>query len=520
MEKSKNRKVTVDVSTSMTEVTGSIYLVNIQFTNGTKINILIDCGKESYSDEVEPFPGFFFNPSNLDAVFITHPHLDHYGRLGELVHEGLNPLCKIYCTKGAEAILPLALTNSYTVDLSKYKKKEMPYDRNDVDEVISILCGEDYNTNIVIEKTTGFKVIVTPLYNAHLPGACSYLVKVSDKNDSTDNIFIFSGDYKEHSALCVEKKIPKEIFKLPVNVFIESTYGARSENDVTMSFMEKVLQSVYQGKKVLIPSISLERFQLILLMLRNTQLSGALSTKIPIFADAPLGVNYSKIMQHDDRIELRPECKNFEPENLTIGSRLSTSIDGPAIFVTGGGMGHGPSQSYISRVLNDPTFVILFTCYQAENSIGRKVIDAEYGEEIIIQGTPCIKKAEVCWTGEFSGHSHQEGLLRFLEKFKHLQSVAITHGDEENRIGLERAIEEKYPDLKVMNFEKTHYFKYQENELKATPLSKLVSVTKTFDEIKAQKEEFARKRKHREKTGTVRPSYSFKNFVDNITPKK
>ena len=524
----KGQKVGIDVSTSMTGVTGSIYLVNIRFTNGAGTRILIDAGKDMdrYDNDANaPFEGFFFDPRTIDAVFITHPHLDHYGRLGELVHEHLNDEAKIYCTNACAALLPLALQNSYSVDMSKCKRvKDLPYDKDDLDTVISRIEGVDYNEDIVIENTKDCIVKTTPIYNAHLPGACSYLIRVSDPNDPNESVLLFSGDYKEKSALCKEVSIDVEgFYDLPVNIFIESTYGGRSETDVKTCFEEELIDGLRSNKKVIIPSISLERFQLILLMIKNMQDLGKISDNVPIYADAPLAMNFSSILEHDDRIELKETAKHFRPEHLNVGSRFS--LEGPpAIYVCGGGMGHGPSQGYIRQAISRNDCKILFTCYQAENTLGRRILDAQEADEIVINGETIEKRAQVAWTGEFSGHAHQEGLMRYIKKFPNVQSITIIHGDKENRNALMDAIEEEMGDKIWYNsLDRNVFITFQGNNFKRLLSSNLISVTKKYEPpTSEEKEELKKKRKkkkHKESI-TVKRNFSKSSASNSGKPNR
>lgn len=459
------KKLKVYVSTPMIGVTGSLYLVDIKFSDDSNLRLVIDCGKENIEFEgYETFSGFYFNPESINCVLLTHCHLDHFGKLAELYHDGASVNCKVICTPGTSALLPTALMDAYHVDQTH---GDATYGKDDVEKVINSMYTIDYNQSIVIEEIPGNEVKITCLYNAHIPGACMYLLSVSDKEDWQTQYFLFSGDYKDKPALAKKMVIPQEIYELPINLFLESTYGNTIEKDNTGDLLiDKIERYLDDGKKnIVIPSISLERLQIILLNLKYAQEDGRISADIPIFVHAPLGMSYSEKFMHDNRIKLRRDCKDFYPENMVVEPKIGFSETNPQIIIAGGGMGHGPSRQYIIDALPREDSVIIFTCYQAEGTLGRKILDEKFDSQIQISDSQNVsKKAAIDWTGEFSGHAHLRALRKFIRKFDNLRSIAISHGEASARANLIDEAE-NIVDCPVRNIDRYVYFTYVDNEL-------------------------------------------------------
>ena len=454
------KKLKVYVSTPMIGVTGSL------FSDASNLRLIIDCGKENVEFEgYETFPGFYFNPESINCVLLTHCHLDHFGKVCELYHDGAGANCKVICTPGTSALLPTALMDAYHVDQTH---GDVAYSKEDVEKVINSLYTLDYNQSIVVEEIPGNEVKITCLYNAHIPGACMFLLSVSDKEDWQTQYFLFSGDYKDKPAMAKKMVIPQEIYNLPINLFIESTYGSTIEKDNTGNLLiDKIERYLDEGKKnIVIPSISLERLQIILLNLKEAQEDGRISVDVPIFVHAPLGMSYSEKFMHDNRIKLRRDCKDFYPENMIVDSKIGFSEKNPQIIIAGGGMGHGPSRQYIIDGLPREDSVIIFTCYQAEGTLGREILEKEFEHEIQINENQTVaKRAEIDWTGEFSGHAHLKALRKFIRKFENLHSIAVSHGEASARANLiEEA--ENIVDCPVRNIDRYVYFTYIDNELR------------------------------------------------------
>lgn len=228
------------------EVTGSCHYNNVIFSDGSSFSFLVDCGKQQMESEgYIPFKGFPFNPEKLGVVLLTHCHLDHFGRLPELYNLGCR--CNVICTSGTAAILPTALLDSYGVDMMHC---DIRYNKEDIQQLLSNILIIKYNEEIVVYKKNGNEIRVKALYNSHIPGSAMFLVTINDEVDGEED-FLFSGDFKVHSALCIEYPIPKEIFKKNINLQLESTYAlsTKMEDPIFISILAEILGYENEAKK-------------------------------------------------------------------------------------------------------------------------------------------------------------------------------------------------------------------------------------------------------------------------------
>lgn len=577
--KDNRSKLIVYTHTLQKEVTGSLTLVNVKFSNAEKYSFIVDCGKENIEhampkeildndgkknsknkkekEENQLFQGFPFHPDKVETILLTHCHLDHYGKGPDLFNLGC--MAQVIVTPGTAELMKTAVNDAYEVDLMH---GDINYNREDKQQFLSNMSIIKYNETRTLYQNRGNSILVTALYNAHLPGAAMYLVKVKDEEERLEQYFLFSGDYKVHSALCVEHEIPEYVYKLPINLFIESTYGLIAHRNDPI-FVEELVKLLNQGKSktfddemdeyeeydaiqtrkgnrefkailsrnkshggarkkirgfrirndetrenagnlirnIVIPVISLERAQVVLYTIKCAKEAGLIPKNIPIKFDAPLANNYNWEFLNKESIELRPECKDFLPDNYTVERKnpFINTGNSQQILVVGGGMGHGPSKPYIEAALPRKDCAIFFTSYLAEGTLGRVVTEAVEGAKIPIGENEVRKNAIVKVTGEFSGHAHLLELLEFVNKFENLQSVAVVHGSVEARKSLIDAIRLFRKGLRVENFDRDVYITYIDNKIYSVRNSKYKAKGYNFTSIGTDNNSLKAQQKKRKK---------------------
>lgn len=570
-------KLEVHLTSLQAEVTNSCTLIDIKFTNADEFKLLVDCGKENEGYREYPkFKGFPFNPKEISVILLTHCHLDHYGNGPYLFHLGCK--AKVYCTEATYDLLPVALMNSYNVDMIYH---DINYNNDDIQRFLSKIKIVNYDETKKLYEQNGNVVTVKALYNAHIPGSAMFYLTVKDAEDGEEN-FLFSGDYKVHSALCKEHTIPKEIYSKPINLMLESTYALET-SIIDPMFIDTLAKILNQGKKkikniedeyeeydaiigksqinavmkskkskggarriiknfkvqnyeepspkniirnVVVPVISLERAQVVLYVIKCAQEDGIIPENIPIRMFAPLAENYSSLFENKESIELREECKDFYPSNFRVEQQIGLIEEGTnqQILIVGGGMGHGPSSFFIEKALPREDSAIFFTSYLAEGTLGRTVVDAKQGSDIKIGENKVRKNALVEVTGEFSGHAHLLDLLEFIGRFKDLKSIAVVHGNPKARKNLIKYAKIFKPEYRenIFNFDRDVEAIYTDNnlkELKETDYKKHNYDFEFLQEIEKEeqekKKEMAKKRGEKEKRTKRKNVLTHKNMSRN-----
>lgn len=438
-------------------VTGSCFLVDIK-----KSKILVDCGL---------FQGFSVNVSanrvpagiqleKLDAVLLTHAHLDHCGRLPLFVKAGYAK--KIYATQATIEVAKLILLDSAHLQESDAEREnrkraralrkpvEPLYTTEDVRRVFPLFVPVEYETEI--EPAPGIRAKFVEA--GHLLGSSSIELTVNDVG--VRKRILFSGDLGPPNVPILRdpKKNDEGNFDA---VFIESTYGDRDHRDLqaTVSeFHELLGRAVEKGCKVLIPTFAVGRAQQLLYYMGEFFAQGKLP-KIPVYLDSPMAIEAS--MLYRKHTELYDEEAAEYAQNRTLAaalagvhlcktgeeSRALNGIEGPCVIMAGAGMCNGGRiLHHFKNNLHKENTIVLICGFQAEGSLGRLLVEGRrrvriYGEEIGV-------RAKIYTLGGFSAHAGQTDLLRWLapivEKKQKRPRVVVVHGERRQRETLSQKI--------------------------------------------------------------------------------
>lgn len=429
-EKNNNKKVKISFFGGTEEVTGSNYLLETD-REGGKTRILVDCGlfqgsRVSEEKNSEPFP---YQPSSIDALLVTHAHLDHVGRIPKLVKEGFNG--KIYSTYPTKDFAKLMLIDSIGV-LSKEAKrdgKNQPiYQEEDVDKAMSLWEAKNYGE---IFEIGGLKILFKDA--GHILGSAMIEITNSKK-------LVFTGDLGNSPEPLIK---PTEVISDASFMVIESTYGDRLHEDYSQADLklERAIENIVKKKGTLmIPAFSLERTQRILYQINDLVENGKIP-KIKIFLDSPLSIkatevykNYSglynaeaknSILKGDDLFDFPGLSLTMETEE----SKRIHEIAPPKIIIAGSGMCNGGRIiHHLKNYLPDKNNTLLFVSYLAVGSLGRLLHD---GEKVVnIMGEKIPVEAEIEKIGGYSSHADLNGLLGFAAKSADtLEKVFVTHGE-------------------------------------------------------------------------------------------
>lgn len=413
---------------SAQEVTGSCFLLD-----SGKTKILIDCGLfqcPKFCDirSREPFP---FKASEIEAVFITHAHIDHTGRIPKLIKEGFKG--RIYSTYPTKELAEIMLKDSTGV-LTKEAARdgaETLYTEEDAVRAVAFWEGKNYREEIKIGPPSGGFAV--SLHEAgHILGSAMVEIRHNGKN------FLFSGDLGNpfNPLMRGFEKISGVNY-----LIVEATYGDRSHEDLAekkLKLERAIEQSVTHGGTLMIPAFSLERTQELIWeitdMLRNKQIPD-----IPIFLDSPLAIRASQVYQkynsYLNKINAKADSfsfiklKNVTQTLSTEESKAINNAPSPKIIIAGSGMSTGGRiLHHERRYLRDPKSTILFVGYQAPGSLGRRIQDGAdsvtiFGEEIPVR---CNKEM----IHGYSAHPDENTLFEFVQDEEDtLERVYVVHAE-------------------------------------------------------------------------------------------
>lgn len=419
------------------EVTGSCHLLTVKDADGHERRLLIDCGmfqgeQMCSTKNVKPF---VFDVSSLDAVFVTHPHADHTGRLPVLVKAGFTG--KIYMTEPCLSLSRLVLEDAHHIMEEDAKKCGSPkiYELEDLHGVFDQVKQIAYHEQITIAPG------VTVMFHdaGHVLGSAYISIEAEGKR------VVFSGDIgNDHVPILP----PTDPISHADVVVCESTYGHRVHEDPTArsSMLKDAMVEVIQQKGVLlIPAFSIERTQEVLyemnLILRD------LKTKVPIYLDSPMAIKATQLYR-DFKAYLRfqspileePDRDFFSFPNLhetlsTDASKGINDVPAPKIIIAGSGMMNGGRiMHHLQRYLPLASTTILVIGYQAAGTIGRQIFGG--AKSVRIYGQAVQVRAKIKGIGAFSAHGDQHKLTRWMKPEDGVmpKKIFLVHGDDDAKV--------------------------------------------------------------------------------------
>jgi len=397
------------------KVTGANFLVE-----GEKGKILVDCGVEQGHDfsEAHMHEAFPYDVTEIDALVLTHAHLDHVGRIPKLVRDGFKG--KIYMTPPTKDLATLIMLDSSHILGQEASRRgvEPLYTDHDVENTFSLIETLEYHE----EKEVAPGLSIYLRNTGHILGSAS--VRITDTSD--DTTLVLTGDIgNSPSPLLPDWETVSDGDAL----VMESVYGDRLHPDQkrrTEILIEVLKKAIAKGGAILIPAFSLERTQLMLYELSNFFDAGQLP-KIPVFLDSPLAIRVTAIyekwgMQYfkpETEEEMKREKSLFEFPFLkqTLSREESEAIGdthGSKIIIAGAGMSHGGRiGGWESRYLPDPSTTLVIAGYQAPGSPGRRM--AEGAPSVRLNGHEVKIRAKVELLEGWSAHADRDQLLTFAE---------------------------------------------------------------------------------------------------------
>ena len=431
--------------------TGSNFLVEF---GGKKI--LIDCGLvqgEKYSVPIN-HEAFSYDTTMVDSLFVTHAHLDHVGRIPQLVRAGFKG--EIVSTEPTRDMAELVMLDSLRILTKEAIRDGSPvlYEEKDVLQSMHLWTKTvPYEKPLTIPTEDG-EATVTFKDAGHILG--SSMIEIAYKGKK----LVFSGDLgNSPSPLMKDTTALKDVDYL----VIESVYGDRNHKDKDRRieiFKEAVTTTINKGGTVLIPAFSIERTQEMLLAF-NELVEGKQIPQIPVYLNSPLGINVTKVYKKYDSwfneniesiIKSGDDIFAFKGLIQTPSPEESKAINGdnrPKVIIAGSGMSNGGRiLHHEAKYLPDPNSTIIIVGYQAVNTIGRHIVDEE--REIYIHGNPVLLRARVVNIHGFSAHKDSDHLVEFVgTTASTLKKVIVVLGEPKSTYFLGQKIHETY-DLPIV----------------------------------------------------------------------
>jgi metallo-beta-lactamase family protein len=441
--------------------TGSMYLLEVN-----EKRLLLECclyqGRREES--IERNCCFPFDPTKIDAVILSHAHIDHCGNLPNLCKQGFTG--NIYCTFATRDLASIMLEDSARIqqDDAQYvsrqrAKKKLPpveplYTPTDAERAVRQFISLGYDRPMMISDG----VTLTFRDAGHILGSAQVVLDIRENGRKFR--YLFSGDVgRGHDDILRDPEPVEDVDFLQV----ESTYGARehvSPHGASDDVAHLVKQTFDRGGKVIIPAFSVGRTQQIVYTLHQLTQAQKIP-QIPIFVDSPLSVNATEVYR------LHPECFNdeiykflrektnpFGMENLTYireaaHSRKLNDLKDPAIIISASGMAEaGRIRHHLQNNIGNPKNLILFIGYCAEHTLGAQILARK--EVVNIFGEPNRVRAQIASLDSFSGHADKIELRRYVEKIKgDIKKIFVVHGEEEQSLAFAETLKKIKPRTEV-----------------------------------------------------------------------
>lgn len=431
-------KISLSFHGGAREVTGACYLLEA----GSK-KLLVDCGMFQDGDNGdernrEPFA---FDAAGIEAVFLTHAHIDHIGRLPKLFREGFRGT--IYSTPPTRDLAKILLEDA--LGLARKGEAEPFFSEDDIAGAMKLFHAVEYGEDIIL----GEEITAKLLPAGHILGSAFIRVTIGGK------VFLFSGDVGNDPSTL----LPPRASVPEVNILVvESTYGNRRHKTIRDRglALERAIEDITSRKGTLmLPVFATERTQEILFEI-NELVQKKRVPAIPVFLDSPLAERATEVFSRYTsyyRDEVQRLCREhrhlFQFKNLKFAmsveeSKTINDVPPPKVILAGSGMSSGGRIIHHERrYLPDPNSILLITGYQSAGSLGRRLLDHEREVKIHDEAVPV--RAEVRVIDGYSAHADQEELLQFVDEMReNLERVFVVQGEPDAAFSLEHLIQDKF----------------------------------------------------------------------------
>ncbi len=428
-------------------VTGSRHLLEFNHTK-----IMVDCGLYQEREfQNRNWEDFGVDPAELNAVLLTHAHLDHCGLLPKLAKEGFTG--KVYCTEATAEIAEIVLADSGKIQeedaafkIKRHKRAgytpprpvEPLYTQEEAYRCSALFSPVPYNVPVTINGD----MEITFHQAGHIFG--SSIIRVLIKANGEQRTILFTGDLGR-----INKPILKDpaVFDQADYIFVESTYGNRvhaSVEDTKKHLCDAVNRTFEAGGNIIVPSFSIERAQEVLYYMNELVMENRIPN-IMTFLDSPMAVRVTKVFEkhpelYDKQMTRLMEngdspftFKGLKLVESTRESKAINHIKGTVMIIAGSGMCTGGRvKHHLVNNIARPESTVLFVGYQAVGTLGRSILEAQTGDEVRILGQMLPVNANIVEAHGFSAHADKEEILTWLRNIKNTpRKLFIVHGEKQ-----------------------------------------------------------------------------------------
>jgi len=447
-------------------VTGSQHLLEI---NGARL--LLDCGlfQGRRADTYERNLNFKYDPRTVDAVILSHAHIDHAGNLPNLVKQGYEG--PIFATLATADLASLMIRDSGRIQESdaefvnrkRKQRGEEPieplYTEQDAEDVTGMFKGVDY-----VQAFEPIPGVVARFYEAgHILGSAGVSLEIEEKGRKIR--LWFSGDIGRYKLPLLRDPVLPEAADYMI---MESTYGDKSHSDPQLAYTEfrdVVKRTVERGGKVIVPAFAVGRTQELVYNL-NLMMSAGDVPGVPVYVDSPLAVNATQVFKNhlecfDEEtrqfvLEARHPALDFKMLTYVQSVDESKALNErkePMVIISASGMAEtGRIVHHIKNNIENPKNTICIVSWQAPNTMGRRLADRE--PQVNIFGVVYKRKCDIATIGGLSGHAGQDLLVKYAMGVKDsVKQIFLVHGEEKQAMTLKGLLNEgklgqvHYPDL-------------------------------------------------------------------------
>ena len=406
-------------------VTGSSSLLQ-----GSGGDLLVDMGmfQGGESEEEMNWVAPKIDGSKLAGMVLTHAHLDHCGRLPMILSLGYKG--KFYMTRATRDLMEIVLLD--TVKIAENSGGGL-YSGADVEQVLARVRTVGFGE---VVRVGGMKIRLVKA--GHILGSASLIVK-DEKEGKT---VVFSGDLGTGESPLINDPVVPEKADL---VVMESTYGNRLHEDVNEEeTLEKEMRKVMRNKgALLVPTFSIQRTQRVLYRLGVLSRQGRIPRGMKVYLDSPMAIRATRVFRKNAGLyssEMRGKLKGADPFSFpelvvtekSWESKKISKNDGAKMIVAGSGMMTGGRiLSHAKRYLGRKSTIVFFVGYQAEGSLGRKILEG--AGKVRIDGKEIVVRAGVSEVSSMSAHADQKQLMDWLKGIKGVKKVVLNHGENDAR---------------------------------------------------------------------------------------
>mgnify|MGYP001152255077 CR=1 FL=1 len=442
-------------------VTGSCHCLEV---NGKKI--LVDCGLQQGRDEIDN-AALPFHPGSIDAVLVTHAHIDHSGRIPLLIKNGFAG--PIITTRVTANLLDIMLQDSAHIqeqDAEYHNRKNKRAGRPEVEPIYTVEdamrvrefiqpCEYGQQVQITDDVTAEF------IDAGHLLGSAS--IRLTCREGGETRTIVFSGDIGNVDQPIIRNP---QFFDSADYVLMESTYGDRNHTEVwsyTDQLAQIIDETLAKGGNVVIPAFAVGRTQELLYYIKRFLVNGTVPglEKVPVYIDSPLGIKATRIYAgcgadcYDDETKALARSGDlFEFDSLHIAETVEQSmeindLEGCNILISASGMCEaGRIRHHLKNNLYKANATVVFVGYQAVGTLGRIIIDG--AKKVKILGVQVIINAAIKQIEGFSGHADQSELLEWVSEIPETpKKIFLVHGEDKAINALKGKLQEKGYSIEV-----------------------------------------------------------------------